>query len=96
LGISAPPLSRAIRRLEADLGVTLFERTTHSVALTPAGEVFLTAVRIALDALDADGRRARRAAGSETKLVLAVKVTVTRDCWSRSWSATPRTPPRSL
>ncbi|GLY83505.1 LysR family transcriptional regulator [Actinoallomurus iriomotensis] len=73
LGIASPPLSRAIRKLEAELGVTLFERTTHSVALTPAGEVLLTEARIALDALDAAGRRARRAADPEPKLVLAVK-----------------------
>jgi DNA-binding transcriptional LysR family regulator len=73
LGISPPPLSRAIRRLETDLGVTLFERTTHSVALTPAGEVLLQEARIALDALQAAGRRAQRAAGPETELVLAVK-----------------------
>jgi len=73
LGISPPPLSRAIRQLEAEMGVTLFERTTHSVALTPAGTVLLTEARIALDALQAAGRRAQRAAATEPKLVLAVK-----------------------
>ncbi|WP_078917546.1 LysR family transcriptional regulator [Streptomyces sp. NRRL S-813] len=73
LGISPPPLSRAIRQLETELGVTLFERTTHSVALTPAGEVLLTEARIALDALEAAGHRARRAAAPAGGLVLAVK-----------------------
>ncbi|MFI8235634.1 LysR family transcriptional regulator [Streptomyces sp. NPDC085900] len=73
LGISAPPLSRAIRRLEQDLGIVLFERTTHSVALTPAGEVLLAEARIALDALRAAGRRAQRAAAKDPKLILAIK-----------------------
>ncbi|MEW2512770.1 LysR family transcriptional regulator [Streptomyces sp. NPDC046870] len=73
LGISAPPLSRAIRALEAELGVTLFERTTHSVVLTRAGDVLLGQARFALDALEAAGRRAQRAADPERKLVLAVK-----------------------
>jgi DNA-binding transcriptional LysR family regulator len=73
LGISSPPLSRTIRRLEADLGVTLFERTTHSVTLTPAGTVLLDQARIALESLQAAGRRAQRAAATEPKLVLAVK-----------------------
>jgi len=73
LGISPPPLSRAIRALETELGVTLFERTTHSVALTPAGTVLLAEARFALDALQAAGRRAQRAATPEPKLVLAVK-----------------------
>ncbi|MGW5661694.1 LysR family transcriptional regulator [Streptomyces sp. NPDC003758] len=73
LGISPPPLSRAIRHLEAELGVTLFERTTHSVALTPAGEVLLAEARVALEALQAAARRAQRAAARERKLVLAVK-----------------------
>ncbi|GAA4991088.1 LysR family transcriptional regulator [Streptomyces hyderabadensis] len=72
LGISPPPLSRAIRRLEAELGVTLFERTTHKVTRTPAGDVLLAEARVALDALEAAGRRARRAAEGP-KLVLAVK-----------------------
>ncbi|MEU4872122.1 LysR family transcriptional regulator [Streptomyces sp. NPDC021608] len=73
LGISPPPLSRSIRALESELGAVLFERTTHSVALTPAGEVLLAEARFALDALDAAGLRARRSAAAEPKLVLAVK-----------------------
>ncbi|MEU9646476.1 LysR family transcriptional regulator [Streptomyces sp. NPDC048188] len=72
LGISAPPLSRAIRRLESELGVPLFERTTHRVTRTPAGDVLLAEARVALDALEAAGRRARRAAEGP-KLVPAVK-----------------------
>jgi len=73
LGIASPPLSRAIRKLEHDLGIGLLERSTHHVALTPAGTVLLEQARIALDALDAAGRRAQRAAHAEPKLVLAVK-----------------------
>lgn len=73
LGMSAPPLSRAIRNLEAELGVTLFERTTHRVALTPAGEVLLAEAVPVLDALTAAARRTRRAAEAAPELVLAVK-----------------------
>lgn len=73
LGISPPPLSRAIRQLETELGAVLFERTTHSVSLTQAGEVLLVEARFALAALEAAGRRARRAAAPEPKLALAVK-----------------------
>ncbi|MEU1202723.1 LysR family transcriptional regulator [Streptomyces sp. NPDC005813] len=73
LGISPPPLSRAIRQLEAEMGVALLERTTHNVALTPAGAVLLAEARIALDALQAAERRAQRAAAPEPKLILAVK-----------------------
>jgi DNA-binding transcriptional LysR family regulator len=62
LGIASPPLSRAIRKLEAELGVTLLERSTHHVALTTAGAVLLEQARMALDAVDAAGRRAQRAA----------------------------------
>lgn len=37
LGIRQQPLSAAIRLLETQLGVVLFERSTRRVALTPAG-----------------------------------------------------------
>src|SRR6476646_839770 len=36
--VAHPALSYAIRQLEAELDVTLFNRTTRQVSLTPAGE----------------------------------------------------------
>jgi DNA-binding transcriptional LysR family regulator len=41
LGVPKSSVSRAITRLEDRLGVSLVERTTRSVALTEAGEVYL-------------------------------------------------------
>lgn len=45
LRMSQPPLSQAIRQLERDVGVLLFERTNRRVALTVAGEAFLVECR---------------------------------------------------
>lgn len=41
LHVAQPALSVAVRRLEAELGVRLFERTSRRVSLTPAGSAFL-------------------------------------------------------
>ncbi|KPI14956.1 transcriptional regulator, LysR family [Actinobacteria bacterium OK074] len=73
LGMAQPPLSRAIRELERQLGVPLLERTTRRVALTPAGEVLLRDARTALDAVAAAARRTRRAGRPEPVLRLALK-----------------------
>jgi DNA-binding transcriptional LysR family regulator len=51
--IAQQPLSAAIARLEQQLGVTLLERTTRRVELTPAGEALLEPARAALRAVDA-------------------------------------------
>lgn len=41
LGISQPALSRAIQKLEKDLGVPLFDRKKTEVTPTPFGETYL-------------------------------------------------------
>jgi DNA-binding transcriptional LysR family regulator len=73
LGMAQPPLSRAIRDIERQLGVRLLERTTRQVALTPPGEILLRDARRALDAVSAAGRRARHAGESKPALRLALK-----------------------
>src|ERR1700733_14791005 len=61
LGISQPPLSRSIARLERRLGFPLFHRTTRRISLTPAGEVFLADCQRLLADMDGAIRRAQRA-----------------------------------
>ena len=72
LGISQPPLSRSIARLERRLGFPLFDRTTRRISLTPAGEVFLADCRRLLAEMDAAIRRAQRV-GKSGSLKLAVR-----------------------
>ncbi|MFV3115366.1 hydrogen peroxide-inducible genes activator [Gordonia amicalis] len=52
LGVSQPSLSQALSALEAGLGVTLVERTTRRVLLTPDGEELLPRAIAAVDAVD--------------------------------------------
>jgi DNA-binding transcriptional LysR family regulator len=49
LGMSTTALSNAVAKLEANLGVRLFNRTTRSVSLTDAGRAFVEQVRPALE-----------------------------------------------
>lgn len=67
--VSQPPLSRAIRDLEQELGVQLFQRNTHSVRTTLAGQSLVADIRIALAAIEKgiDGAR-RTAAGMKGTL----------------------------
>ena len=67
--IAQPALSQAIRSLEAELGVTLLNRTTRHVALTPAGEFFLEESRRILAAVEDSMRGVRRLADGKHGLV---------------------------
>jgi DNA-binding transcriptional LysR family regulator len=52
LGLPASSVSRAVAKLEGDLGVTLLERTTRKVTLTEAGRAFFERAREALAGLE--------------------------------------------
>jgi DNA-binding transcriptional LysR family regulator len=60
LHIAQPPLSQAIRKLEAGLGVQLLERTSRTVEPTEAGRVFAEEARKVLASLERAVAEARR------------------------------------
>ncbi|MDO9409061.1 LysR family transcriptional regulator [Patulibacter sp.] len=71
LFIAQPVLSRQVRALERELGCTLLERTTRSVALTPAGEQLLAESRDLLGGVDAAVRRVLEKDRGVERLVVA-------------------------
>ncbi|MFF2660759.1 LysR family transcriptional regulator [Kitasatospora sp. NPDC058032] len=66
LHISQPPLSRAIKQLEADVGALLLVRSPRGVRLTPAGAVLLDEARSLLDHADRVRFRVSAATGAAT------------------------------
>src|SRR6478609_9401676 len=62
LHMAQPPLSQAIRQLEAELGVVLLLRTTRRVDLTEAGAAYLARARSILAETDEAAHEARRVA----------------------------------
>ena len=50
--VAQPNLSRVIKELEADLGITIFQRSTHGMILTPEGEEFIGRARKILEQVD--------------------------------------------
>jgi DNA-binding transcriptional LysR family regulator len=73
LGISTTALSNAVAKLEASLGVRLFNRTTRSVSLTDAGHVFVNQVGPAMQDIHGamDAVRSRQATPSGTSRINA-------------------------
>jgi LysR family transcriptional regulator, benzoate and cis,cis-muconate-responsive activator of ben and cat genes len=65
LNIAQSALSAQIRQLEAQLDVTLLERTTRSVALTEAGRILLERGPVSLASLDEAWEETRRAGRGE-------------------------------
>ncbi|MFD8521846.1 LysR substrate-binding domain-containing protein [Streptomyces capillispiralis] len=69
LHMSQPPLSRAIKRLEAEVGGPLFVRSSAGVTLTPVGALLLDEARALLDRADRLRVRVTAAAGGATLTV---------------------------
>jgi DNA-binding transcriptional LysR family regulator len=70
IGVSQPSLSETIRRIELELGVRLFDRTTRTVALTNEGRHTVTIAREMVrdfrHGLDSIGRWSERRRGRMT------------------------------
>ncbi|MEU5431952.1 LysR substrate-binding domain-containing protein [Streptomyces sp. NPDC020719] len=66
LHMSQPPLSRAIKQLESELGAALFDRSSAGVTLTPVGAVLLDEARALLDRAERLRVRVAAAAGAAT------------------------------
>lgn len=64
LHMSQPPLSRAVKQLEAEVGAPLFARSPAGVTLTAVGSVLLDEARALLGHADRVRERVRAAAGS--------------------------------
>jgi DNA-binding transcriptional LysR family regulator len=71
LNLSQAALSHRMKRLEDDLGVKLFTRTTRQVALTPAGLELLPKVRSMMEALSGSYESLRRQ-GREKRTTLTI------------------------
>src|SRR6516164_488398 len=59
LGVTPSAISQAVRALEARVGAALFIRTTRSVGLTEAGELFMSRAKPAFEELVAASEAAR-------------------------------------
>jgi DNA-binding transcriptional LysR family regulator len=71
LRVAQPSLSRLMRDLEREVGVTLFDRLPRGVRLTTAGEVFLHEARGSLEAAARAVATARREGATDRVLRIA-------------------------
>jgi DNA-binding transcriptional LysR family regulator len=69
LCMAQPPLSVAMRKLEADIGVPLLDRSARGVSLTTAGQATLESARRCLRAADEVVSAARAAASGDAGLL---------------------------
>jgi DNA-binding transcriptional LysR family regulator len=80
-GVSTAAVAKLIQSLERELGLTLFERHAHGLALTAGGASYLEACRPALDQLAAADEQANAATSRVSgTVVVAVQPVIAQEC----------------
>jgi DNA-binding transcriptional LysR family regulator len=88
LHVSQPALSRQVRDLEDELGISLLERKAHSVQLTDAGRLFLDEARAVLQRAEQAVKAVRaKAGGKETELQVGYAPSLTVEILPRAMRA---------
>lgn len=72
LHVAQPALSQAIKRIERNVGVVLFERTSRNVSPTPAGALLADEARALVAATESALARVRRAGAPQGELKVHV------------------------
>lgn len=70
--IAVPNISRSIKELEADLGITIFERTQKGMELTPEGEEFMNYAKVILAQINQVERFYRDGAPKKQRFSISV------------------------
>lgn len=77
LYVALPNISRSIKELEADLGITIFERSAKGVTLTPDGEEFIGYAKDILKQIDQVEKRYKEGRSLKQKF----SVSAPRSCY---------------
>lgn len=70
--IAVPNISRSIKELESDLGITIFERTQKGMELTPEGEEFMNYAKVILAQINQVERLYRDGAPKKQRFSISV------------------------
>ena len=72
LFIAVPNISRSIKELESDLGITIFDRTTKGMCLTPEGEEFMNYAKGILSQIESVEKYYKAGAPNKQKFSISV------------------------
>ena len=70
--VAAPNVSRSIKELEADIGISIFERTAKGMGLTPEGEEFINYAKEILRQLDDVEKFYKKGSSKKQKFSISV------------------------
>ena len=70
--IASPNISRSIKELEADIGISIFDRTAKGMELTPEGEEFITYAKGILGQIDEVENYYKKGSSKKQKFSISV------------------------